>query len=602
MASRLYVLILLTMVVARINIWDYSDIPLSMNEPKEMEYDYIIVGGGTAGSVLANRLSEDSNITVLVLEAGGRDDHHDIHVPALCRNLKQSTVDWKYRSNPLVGACEAFEKSSSWWPVGKTLGGTSSINGMVYTRGSKADYDMWEESGGDGWGFNTVLPYFKKAESCLFGDIDSGYRGFSGPIPITKSTWISDPAKLFLKAGRELGYSKMDYNGESQIGFFQSQVTVSEGVRYSASRAYLHPARERKNLFIRTGVRVRNIVFDDNLRATGVQYLVNEVFQDTIYKARKEIILSSGAVESPHTLLVSGIGPADLLTKYGVRVLKDLPGVGKNLQDHVTVAMEYWVDSSIAKQLTLMTTDILSQLKSKLDYTIFGHGPLAAVPMETVAFLPIANDSSPAVQVLFTGGTVPLKDYEDSGFASQALNQILGHSPFSEEPPQGYTFFPSLLHPKSRGEVVFDRESHLFPPSINPNYLSDQEDVAVLLKGVRWVEEIVNTSAFKEIGGFPSFRNTKCSYKFGTDMFWEWYIRRGTWTQSDYCGTCKMGSPSDPMTVVDSRLRVMGVSGLRVVDASVIPTIPSGGLLAPVVMIAEKAADMIKEDRARTKL
>jgi choline dehydrogenase len=600
MATRVYFLVLLTFATTRIYNWDYKEIPLSRNEPSGLEFDYIIVGGGTAGSVLANRLSEDPNVTVLVLEAGGNDDYPGIHVPAIYRGLKETSVDWKYRSNPQVGACESFEKNAARWPMGKTLGGTSSIGGMIYSRGSKSDYDFWEESGAEGWGFIEVLPYFKKAEHCLFASIpDETFQGFSGPIPTSNSKWTSDPAELFLEAGKELGYSRMEYNVESEVGFSKTLMTVKSGSRFSAAQAYLHPARQRRNLFVRTDTRVRNIVFDKTLRATGVEYFDNEIFQDSVYHARKEVILSSGAVETPHTLMVSGIGPSSLLSRYKLPVLKDLPGVGKNLQDHVMVAMEYWLDVSVARQLNLLTPEGLSNLRSKFVYSLFGSGPLGSAPMEAVAFLPTENSSVADVQVLFSGGTVPLEDYEHSGFASQGVNQLLGHDPFSDDPPKGYTFFVSSLHPKSRGEIVFDFEDPLFPPFINPQYLTKNQDVDGLLKGIRKVEEIVQTSALKKIGGFPSLKNAKSPYPFGTDKFWEWYIRHATWTLYDYCGTCKMGAESDPMSVVDSRLRVRGVSGLRVVDASVLPSLPSGGLLGPVIMLAEKAADMIKEDRTR---
>ena len=603
-------LLVLAFLVVRIKIWDYSDIPLSLNAPVGLEYDYIIVGGGTAGCVLANRLTEDPEVSVLLLEAGGPDDHHHISVPALYNKLRESSLDWSYRTSPHENACISFEKMASWWPVGKALGGTSSINGMIYARGNKEDYNSWERGGAEGWSYEAVLPYFQKAERCLFAG-DKRYHGFSGPIPITKSQFMSDPARLFLAAGEEMGYKKLDYNGESQIGFSQSQLTVGDGVRYSAAKAYLHPARWRKNLFIKTNVRVRNVLFNEN-RAVGVQVFDNEVFQANPYRAKREIVLSAGTIESAHLLLASGVGPTDLLESAGVTVIKDLPGVGKNLQDHIMVPMEYWIDAEVADKLSLLTAEALSSPWSTLEYYLLGRGPLAASTMEAVAFVNLERQNGsppssvaipsstaiPDLQLHFSGGIIPLDNYKNAGFNSQAVNQMFGYEPFSGSTIRGYVLFPSLLHPKSRGEVVFDWEDPFMPPTINSRYLTDDNDVKTLLKGIRFVQKLVNTSALGKIGGFLSVRNAKCSYAFDTDRFWEWYIRRATWSLSHYTGTCKMGSVEDKMAVVDPKLRVMGMDGLRVVDASVIPTLPSGNTQAAVVMIAERAADFIKKDRS----
>ena len=614
MWTRASFLAVLAFIALKVKRWEYGDIPLSLNAPVGLEYDYIIVGGGTAGCVLANRLTEDPEVSVLLLEAGGPDDHPYISVPAFYNKLRESYLDWSYRTSPHQDACISFEKLSSWWPVGKTLGGTSSINGMIYARGNKEDYNSWERGGAEGWNYEAVLPYFQKAERCLFADVDERYHGFSGPIPISKSNFLSDPAQLFLDAGQEMGYKELDYNGDSQVGFSQSQLTVDSGERYSAATAYLHPSRWRRNLFIKTNVRVRNILFDEG-RASAVQVFDNEVFQPTPYRAKREVILSAGTVESAHLLLASGVGPSDLLKPAGVTVVKDLPGVGKNLQDHIMVPMEYWLDADVANKLELLTEETISSAWSSLEYYLLGEGPLAASTMEAVAFVnlekqngsianskpsSVSNPTStaiPDIQLHFSGGIIPLDNYKNAGFNSQAVNQMFGYEPFSGSLIRGYVIFPSLLHPKSRGEVVFDWEDPFMPPTINSRYLSDDSDVKTLLKGIRFVQKLVNTSTLGKIGGFLSVRNAKCSYDFDTDKFWEWYIRHATWSLSHYAGTCKMGSPEDMMAVVDPKLRVIGVDGLRVVDASVIPTLPSGDTQAAVVMIAERAADFIKEDR-----
>ena len=615
---RAIFLAVLAFIAVRVGRWEHKDIPLSYNAPVGLEYDYIIVGGGTAGCVLANRLTEDPEVSVLLLEAGGMDDHPDIPVPAFYNKLRESSVDWRYRTSPNDKACVSFEKQASWWPVGKTLGGTSSINSLIYARGNKEDYNSWKRGGAEGWGYDDVLPYFQKAERSLLAEVDKSYRGFSGPIPISKSSFLSDPAQLFLAAGEEMGYMEVDYNGESQVGFSQSQLTVGSGVRYSSAKAYLHPSRWRKNLFLKINVRVRNILFDgEQKRAIGVQVFDDDVFQADPYRARREVILSAGTIESSHLLLASGVGPSALLKSAGVKEVKDLPGVGKNLQDHIMVPMEYWLDAAVANKLELLTEESLSSSWSSLEYYLLGKGPLSGSTMEAVAFVDLggqngSNPSSnpnakplptstaiPDIQLHFSGGIVSLDTYKNAGFNSQSVNQMFGFEPFAGTLIRGYAVFPSLLHPKSRGEVVFDWEDPFMPPTIHSRYLTDDSDVKTLLNGIRFVQKLMNTSAMGKIGGYPSVKNAKCSYAYDTDRFWEWYIRHATWSLSHYVGTCKMGSLEDTMSVVDPRLRVIGLEGLRVVDASVMPTLPSGNTEAAVVMIAERAADLIKEDRRK---
>ena len=591
--------VILAFLFLRIKNWHFSEIPLARNSPEGLEFDYIIIGGGTAGSVVANRLSEDPEVTVLVLEAGDADTHPTIPLPSEHRALKGTSVDWTYTTAPNQNACLACERQMSWWPMGKTLGGSSSINGMIYVRGNKEDYNSWERGGARGWSFNEVLPYFKRIEDCLIPNPDPDLHGTAGPIPVSESSYTSDLAQLFLKAGLELGYNRVDYNGKGQIGFSKTQINVANGVRYSTAKGYLHPARLRKNVFVKTNARVRNIIIDQNtLKATGVSYYDNEKLQKQPFIARREVILSAGVVESPHTLMVSGVGPSDVLKAFKLPVLKDLPGVGKNLQDHIQVPLEYWVDNSILNQYDISNSEKKNSLISSLKYFLLNSGPLASVPMETVAFLNLNNDSNyvPNLEILFSSELVPLVEYKDSGFSSQAINQMIGYEPFSETPPKGFTLFPILLHPKSRGEVLLDTRDPFDPPTIHPQYLSDQSDVVTLLRGIRFVQKLVTTASLGKLKGEIALHKAKSSYAFDSDEFWEWFIRRTTWTLSHYAGTCKMGSASDPMAVVDERLKVIGIQGLRVVDASVIPTLPSGNIQASVMMIAEKAADMIKED------
>ena len=601
-----FALLLAAYLVIKIGIWDPSKYPLSTLS--RTEYDYIIVGGGTAGCVLASRLSESQNVTVLLLEAGGADTRTEIHIPLAQAALFQTEVDWQYVTTPQTNACHAMQGKRSAWPAGKVLGGTGSINGMIYARGSKADYDSWEEMGAEGWGYKDVLQYFKKSENFMT-DGDEYYHGYGGPLPVDKAKFVTAAARAFIEGGKELGYAEVDYNGgQSQIGFSLTQQTVKDGRRWSTARAFLHPVRDRENLFVVTGKSVTSLKFDGDL-VVGVYVSDTKASsltgKEEFIRAGKEVILSAGVVGSPKILMLSGIGPEQHLREVSfVQFKKDLP-VGNNLQDHVMVPVGFVAGGIPPDSGMTITKPMVESWSSTLEYLLFRSGPLSACIVEAHAFLHSGMDETshdPDIDIEFVPGVFNLQALKDLLISPHDAVRLWGDELMEEKPVTGYTFLSALLHPKSVGEIKLDAMgSPLDPPLINPNYLVHPDDVEVLLRGVRIAQRIANTSAFdafKSKGAECTCSRTTSPFPYDSDEFWRWYIRQVTISFRHPVGTCKMGSVDDPTTVVDSRLKVKGFANLRVVDASVIPSAPSGNSYGPTIMVAEKAADMIKEDNA----
>ena len=598
---RLIMWTLLAHQAFKIATWDPSKRPPSPLD--RLEYDYIVVGAGSAGSVVANRLSENPNVTVLLLEAGGMDSKFEIHVPLAYVDLQLSEVDWMELTVPQEQACQAMEEQRSRWPRGKVLGGSSAINAMIYVRGNREDYDRWRDLGAEGWSYEDVLPYFKKSED-FRAEGEAAYHSTGGYLTVSHATqYRSHAARSFVEGAKELGYEELDYNGKSQTGVSFAQFTIKDGQRWSTARAFVHPVRDRENLFVVTGKSVRSLSFSsgDDLAVDGVRVVNTEEYttgQETVIKARKEVILSASTVGSAKILLLSGIGPKEHLEEVGIPVKVDLP-VGENLQDHVMVPVSYGAPDIQVEEHLSMTESFAQSASSVLKYLLMGSGMLSVSPAEANAFLDTGVEDvreAPDLDIIFMGGKASPKHFKNFNFILDEVRKTFGENSTLELNQIGYSFLPTLLHPTSVGHVRLNPESPLNPPLIDPKYLSDPRDVEVLLEGVRLSQRIANSSAFNVFNSQGAFCAASNFALDDSDDFWRNFIRRFTLTQYHPVGTCRMGAVKDPRTVVDPRLRVKGVKNLRVADSSVMPEVPSGNTNAPAIMIGEKASDLIKED------
>jgi choline dehydrogenase len=518
-------------------------------------FDYVIVGAGSAGCVLANRLSEDQNVKVLLLEAGGPDKQQEIHIPAAFSKLFKSVCDWAYFTQEQPN----LNNRKLYWPRGKMLGGSSSMNAMIYIRGHRRDYDRWSEAGNDGWQFSDVLPYFKKCENQERGA--SEYHGAGGSLNVADLRCINPLSRAFVDAAKEAGFAiNNDFNGPQQEGVGFYQVTQKGGKRHSAAAAYLKPVMKRPNLTVRTNAQVTNLLFEKR-RAVGISYVHNGKLEQT--RVNKEVILSGGAINSPQLLMLSGIGPADHLQALGIPLIVDLPGVGQNLQDHLAVPVAY----KCTRAITLANAEKLGNV---LNFLAFKKGPLTSNVAEAGGFVKTkAELPTPDLQLLFAPGF----------FINHGFTQIEGH---------GFTFAPTLLQPQSRGRITLRSNDPFEAPAIQPNYLASEFDLQTLVEGVHICRSIAQTKAFSE---FCSAEAYPGSQTVGDESISE-YVRNYAETLYHPVGTCKMGS--DSMAVVDAQLCVHTIESLRVVDASIMPAIVGGNTNAPTIMIAEKAADMIR--------
>jgi choline dehydrogenase len=523
-------------------------------------YDYIIVGAGSAGCVLANRLSEDSSNKVLLLETGGSDKSIFIKMPtALSIPMNTDKYAWQFHTQPepYLGNREMH------CPRGKVLGGSSSINGMVYVRGHAKDFDEWQQHGANGWDYQSCLPYFQKAESFYLGE--NAYRGGKGPLGVNNGNEMQNPLyTTFIKAGVEAGYASTDdYNASQQEGFGPMHMTVKNGVRSSASREYLDPVKSRSNLTVITGALAQKVILDGK-KATGIQYKVNGNVQTA--HAAKEVVLSAGPIGSPHILQLSGIGDKDILEKAGVEVKHHLPGVGQNLQDHLEFYFQYKCKQPIT-------------LNGKLG--LISKGLIGAKWLLTRKGLGATNhfESRPFIR------SKPGVEWPDIQYHFlPAAMRYDGRSAFA-----GHGFQVHVGHnkPKSRGSVTIQSANPEQPPQILFNYLQHKDDIEGFRACVRLTRDIIEQSAFDD------YRDEEIQpgKHIQTDEEIDAFVRQAVESAYHPSCSCKMGE--DNMAVVNSNTQVHGIEGLRVVDSSIFPTVPNGNLNAPTIMVAEKAADLI---------
>jgi choline dehydrogenase len=511
-------------------------------------FDYIVVGAGSAGCVLANRLTEDPDVSVLLLEAGGDDTADEIHIPAAFANLFKTKWDWNYETV----AQKHMDDRTSYWPRMKALGGCSSMNAMIYIRGNRVDYDGWNAAG---WGWDDVLPYFKRAEhnTRLGGPL----HGTEGPLYVEDRRYTHELSRAWVEAAVAWGLKPTDdFNGAEQEGAGQYQVTCHNGRRWSTADAYLRPAMTRPNLTVRTNALVTKVVVSSG-RATGVSYL--HAGSPTTSSVNAEVVLSGGAINSPQLLMLSGIGPAAHLREMGIEVVVGLDEVGENLHDHPAAGI-LWS--------TRKTTDLLDYATPRrlVQWQVTGRGPMASNVGESGAFIHTRPDlPAPDVQII----TAPTLFY-DNGMREPTV--------------RGFTSAATVVAPASRGRLRLRSANPQWRPAIDPAYYSDSSDMDAMIAGLRMLMEVGERPALARYLAKPFLPETLEL----TDAELAQHIREQTQTLYHPVGTCAIG------TVVDASLRVQGIEGLRVADASVMPVVPRGNTNAPTIMVGEKAADLLK--------
>ncbi|XP_014261875.1 glucose dehydrogenase [FAD, quinone]-like isoform X2 [Cimex lectularius] len=546
----------------------------------EKEYDFIVVGSGTAGSLVAGRLAENVEHDVLLIEAGGEASSLQ-DIPIISPMQQKSPYDWQYKTVPQKSSCLGMKDRRSLWPGGKVLGGSSRLNYMVYLRGHKTDFDNWTYR--NDWSFSEILYYFKKSENQqgLYSN-DKKHHGTEGPVFVSELSFSTDLVDGLLGAGRELGYKTVELNQlTSSPGMMQVQVTGHRGARWSSDYAMKKLLKNRFNLRIMTNTFVEKVLLRYGFEAYGVQYKRNNQRGQVL--ARKAVILSAGTVGSAKILLLSGIGPQAELRDIGIKPIIDLP-VGKNLQDHVTSGLDLII---LNQTLPLSVEALLNSPLYAYQYFVKGKGVMSHPGCEVVGLFHLENGTGPDLQLmalpsgLSTDAGAVMRDLWEEYFVPLIGKQVV-------------TILPSLLHPKSRGSVQLSSSNPDDQPLIDPQYLSHPDDVKILVKGFRLIEELIETNAMKKMGAhiyekaLPGCENLH----FRSDEYWECYVRHLTLTSYHPVGTCKMGNNEN--SVVDHSLRVHKTNNLFVIDASIMPTLPSANTNAAVMMIAEKGADAIK--------
>ncbi|XP_033217048.1 glucose dehydrogenase [FAD, quinone]-like [Belonocnema kinseyi] len=550
--------------------------PLNRESPNS-RYDFVVIGGGSGGGTVASRLSENRNFSVLLIEAG-HDEPAWTRVPSFFLNFMHSDIDWQYTTESEDQACLNSKDQKCYWGRGKVLGGSSVMNGMMYMRGSRKDFDDWEKMGNIGWSYQDVLPYFIKSENNLqFNEMDSGYHGTGGPLPVTQFNFHPPLSFSLLDAGKELGYDTVDLNGRNHTGFAIVQTTTKNGSRFSVARAFVQPARNRPNFHVILNSTVTKIIFDEKKQAVGVEFVRNGKLQRV--GVDKEVIVSGGAVNSPQILLNSGIGPREDLETVGVPVVHDLPGVGKNLHNHVSYPLSFTINET--------AIDVLNWANA-MEYMLYRNGPMSGTGLSGVTAMintkyADPQEDHPDIQLIFGGYLAGCSETGTVQGKKGSKTKI--------------SIYPTVLRPKSRGYLKLNNSDPLSKPTIQPKYLQHLDDVGALIEGIKFAIRLAETQSLKAYG--LELDKTPCknceNLEFGSDSFWECVVKHDTNPENHQAGSCKMGPPSDPLAVVDNELRVKGIQGVRVADASIMPQVTSGNTNAPTIMIGERAADFIKD-------
>ncbi|XP_073835211.1 glucose dehydrogenase [FAD, quinone]-like [Musca autumnalis] len=560
-------------------------------------YDFVVVGAGSAGSVVASRLSENRQWKVLVLEAGDNPPQES-EVPALSIAIRHNQYVYDYYTQANARSCKAFKNNQCYWPRGKTLGGSGAINALMYLRGNRRDYDIWLEMGNPGWGYDDLWPYFEKSttpppsprqnKSC---PCSRGYIGIRDFQHINNEAF-----RVVYKAAEELGQPVFEHFGkDNYVGYSSVQGTVEHGKRTTTAKGYLTPASKCSNLQVIKNAHVTKLNFDNKgQRLKSLTFSIKQRRRPLTVRVRREVILSAGSIDTPKLLMLSGIGPREVLTPLHIPVLQDLP-VGRNLQDHVFNVVFAKFNGS--RMQPLETLDMVYQ------YLLYRNGSLASIDsMSLVGFIDVLDKpykNYPDVQIIhrafsqgddrifknFLDSTDMLEEYK------KYLLQVVGENSL-------LLFLTLVSHPKSRGTITLNSRSHKDPPKIDANYFADPEDMDVMLKAMAYLEKFVNTSVFRERQGeLVHLPIKECDqHEFKSEKYWRCYSTYMSTTCYHPVGTAKMGPVDDGSAVVDPRLRVKGVHNLRVVDASIMPTIPGVNTNGPTIMLAEKASDLIKED------